>query len=254
MDRDHRWERINVAYEALINGVGEESLISWLVLPHVTQKRNDEFIKPILPTKDGKTLPRMATNDAVIFFNYRIDRPRELTRAITMSDDAFVHHEESFDPYGVKYHKTHITEAPVVTKIFPRPTRPTNLCFVSMTEYEKDLPVEVAFPPEFVEMPLSRVIALAGLRQLKLAESEKERLLPIILTVKEATISGEDIQVRLCSCLISSQNVRGRTNSQMIRTIDSEIYDFILINFPNRYGPHSNLASSVAACLSSILV
>lgn len=256
MDRDHRWERINVAYEALINGVGEQSedLLSTIATRHA-KSENDEFIKPIIPTKNNKAYPRISSNDAVIFFNYRIDRPRELTRAITMSDDAFVHHAESFDPYGVKYHKTHISETRVEVKIFPRPTRPTNLCFVSMTEYEKDLPVEVAFPPEFVEMPLSRVIALAGLRQLKLAESEKERFITYYFNgQRELPFPGEDIQItaspKVATYDLMPEMSGVEQTDKLIRAIESEIYDFILINFPNpdMVAHTGNLKASMTAC------
>ena len=102
MDRDHRWERIQVAYDALINGVGESSanLLQTITSRHASQE-NDEFLKPIITPGS----PRIKTGDSVIFFNYRIDRPRELTRAIIMSDEDFVHHAESFDPYAVKYHR-----------------------------------------------------------------------------------------------------------------------------------------------------
>lgn len=256
MDRDHRWERINVAYEALINGVGEEvtDLLATIASRHA-KSENDEFIKPILPLKDGSKSPRIASNDAVIFFNYRIDRPRELTRAITMSDEAFVHHAESFDPYGVKYHKTHLTETPVQVKIFPRPTRPTNLCFVSMTEYEKDLPVDVAFPPEFVEMPLSRVVALAGLRQLKLAESEKERFVTYYFNgQRELAFPGEDIQItpspKVATYDLAPHMSGEEQTSKLLHAIEGEIYDLIIINYPNpdMVAHTGNLKASIEAC------
>lgn len=252
MDRDHRWERISVAYEALINGTGEIStdLLATIAARHA-QSENDEFIKPII-LLDTK---RIASNDSVIFFNYRIDRPRELTRAITMSDEDFVHHAESFDPYGVKYHKTHIVEAPVPVNIFPRPTRPTNLCFVSMTEYEKNLPVEVAFPPEFVEMPLSRVIALAGLRQLKLAESEKERFITYYFNgQRELPFPGEDVHItpspKIATYDLMPEMSGVEQTNKLLQAIEGELYDFILINYPNpdMVAHTGNLAASIKAC------
>jgi 2,3-bisphosphoglycerate-independent phosphoglycerate mutase len=252
MDRDHRWERIKVAYEALINGVGESSsdLLSTIAARH-TQSENDEFIKPIIVPDT----PRIATGDSVIFFNYRIDRPRELTRAITMSDEDFVHHTESFDPYGVKYHKSHLVETPVPVNIFSRPTRPQDLCFVSMTEYEKNLPVDVAFPPEFVEMPLSRVIALAGLRQLKLAESEKERFVTYYFNgQRELPFPGEDVSItpspKVATYDLMPEMSGVEQTNKLIAAIQGDLYDFILINFPNpdMVAHTGNLESSIKAC------
>ena len=252
MDRDHRWERINVAYEALINGVGESSnnLLATIASRHA-KSENDEFIKPIIIPGT----PRIASNDAVIFFNYRIDRPRELTRAITMSDEEFVHHTESFDPYGVKYHKTHITEVPLPINIFPRPTRPTNLVFVSMTEYEKNLPVDVAFPPEFVEMPLSRIIALAGLRQLKLAESEKERFVTYYFNgQRELPFPGEDVRItpspKVATYDLKPEMSGVEQTDKLIAAIQGELYDFIVINYPNpdMVAHTGNLEASIKAC------
>ncbi|MEI8232266.1 MAG: 2,3-bisphosphoglycerate-independent phosphoglycerate mutase [bacterium] len=252
MDRDHRWERINVAYEALVNGVGEgtHDILASIAARHA-KNENDEFIKPII-LNDTK---RIASGDSVIFFNYRIDRPRELTRALTMSDEDFVHHAESFDPYGVKYHKTHIAEVVTSEKIFPRPTRPSNLCFVSMTEYEKNLPVEVAFPPEFVEMPLSRVIALAGLRQLKLAESEKERFVTYYFNgQRELPFPGEDVNItpspKVATYDLMPEMSGVEQTNKLIAAIQGELYDFILINFPNpdMVAHTGNLEASIQAC------
>ncbi len=252
MDRDHRWERIKVAYEALVDGVGTTITD---ILPAIAERHskseNDEFIKPIII----KGTPRIASNDAVIFFNYRIDRPRELTRAITMSDADFMSHPESFDPYGVKYHKSHLVEIAPSTKIFPRPTRPTNLCFVSMTEYEKNLPALVAFPPEFVEMPLSRVVALSGRRQLKLAESEKERFVTYYFNgQRELAFPGEDVQItpspKVATYDLAPEMSGVEQTKKLLTAIDGELYDLIVINYPSpdMVAHTGNLEASIKAC------
>jgi 2,3-bisphosphoglycerate-independent phosphoglycerate mutase len=256
MDRDHRWERIKVAYDALISGVGEQSpdVLATIAARHA-QKENDEFIKPIFPLHNGQPSPRIGAGDSVIFFNYRIDRPRELTRALTMTDEDFVHHTESFDPYGVKYHKSHLVETPVSTSIFERPNRPTDLCFVSMTEYEKNLPVEVAFPPEFVEMPLSRVIALAGRRQLKLAESEKERFVTYYFNgQRELAFPGEDVQItpspKVATYDLMPEMSGVEQTNKLLHAIDGDLYDLIVINYPNpdMVAHTGNLEASIKAC------
>ncbi len=256
MDRDHRWERIKIAYDALIEGIGEQSedLLGTIAGRH-NKNENDEFIKPIIPLSSGSPCPRIASKDSVIFFNYRIDRPRELTRAITMSDEEFVHHEESFDPYFVKYHKSHIVEKAAPVKIFPRSNRPENLVFVSMTEYEKDLPVDIAFPPEFVEMPLSRVVALAGLRQLKLAESEKERFVTYYFNgQRELVFPGEDVQItsspKVATYDLKPEMSGEEQTNKLIHAIEGEIYDLIVINYPNpdMVAHTGNLKASIEAC------
>lgn len=257
MDRDHRWERVEVAYKALIAGEGELSgdIHSTIIQRH-SKGENDEFIKPIIATESNNPHPRIASNDAVIFFNYRIDRPRELTRALTMSDQDFVHKSESFDPYAVKYNKTHIAQsAPTSVNIFDRPNRPTNLCFVSMTEYEKNLPVEVAFPPEFVEMPLSRVVALAGLRQLKLAESEKERFITYYFNgQRELPFPGEDIDItpspKVATYDLMPEMSGEAQTAKLLNAIQGELYDLIVINYPNpdMVAHTGNLESSIKAC------
>lgn len=257
MDRDHRWERIKVAYDALIDGVGETTpdLTTTIAQRHA-QQENDEFIKPILPLYDNEPCPRIKQNDAVIFYNYRIDRPRELTRALTQSDEQFVQHHESFDPYGVKYHKSHLdTGAPPPTNIFPRPNRPQNLLFVTMTEYEKNLPVEIAYPPEFVEMPLSRVIALAGRRQLKLAESEKERFVTYYFNgQRDLRFPGEDVDItpspKVPTYDLMPEMSASVQTEKLIKAIMGDLYDLIVINYPNpdMVAHTGDLKASIKAC------
>ncbi|MFH2085517.1 MAG: 2,3-bisphosphoglycerate-independent phosphoglycerate mutase [bacterium] len=252
MDRDHRWERIKVAYDALVTGVGETSQDFFATIAaRYSQKENDEFIKPIIIPDT----PRIGSSDAVIFFNYRIDRPRELTRALTLSDEDFVHHTEAFDPYGVKYHKSHLAEVVPPTKIFARPNRPQNLYFVTMTEYEKTLPAVVAFPPEFVEMPLSRVVALAGRRQLKLAESEKERFVTYYFNgQRELAFPGEDVDItpspKVATYDLQPEMSGIEQTRKLIHAIDGELYDLIVINYPNpdMVAHTGNLEASIKAC------
>lgn len=253
MDRDHRWERIKVAYDGLVGEVGETTKdLLTTIASRQAKNENDEFMTPIIV----EGTPRIASNDAVIFFNYRIDRPRELTRALTLADEEYDEHKtESFDPYGVKYHKSHLATPVVVASIFPRPNLPKNLCFVTMTEYEKNLPVEIAFPPEFVEMPLSRVVALAGLRQLKLAESEKERFVTYYFNgQRELPFPGEDIHItpspKIATYDLQPEMSGVEQTTQLLHAIRSDVYDLIVINYPNpdMVAHTGNLEASIKAC------
>lgn len=236
MDRDKRYERISVAYAGLVDGVGEvTSDLQASVAVRLGQGETDEFLKPLLV----KGTPRIASGDSVIFFNYRIDRPRELTRAFTLDPASLLSHHSSFDPYTIKYQKSHISADPSgPISALKRGRLLTDLCFVTMTEYEKDLGVEVAFPPEFVEMPLSRVLALEGRRQLKLAESEKERFVTYYFNgQRELPFPGEDRQITpspkvATYDLLPEMSGREQTD-KLISAMRSRLYDLIVINYAN---------------------
>lgn len=251
MDRDHRWERVQVAYEALVSGIGETTtdVFASLTKRHSSQE-TDEFIKPLIV----EGTPRISDNDAVIFFNYRIDRPRELTRALSISSGDYAQQAESFDPYSVKYHHSHLSHI-AGSLGFARKYVLNNLLMVTMTEYEKKLPVEIAFPPEFVEMPLSRVIALSGRRQLKLAESEKERFVTYYFNgQRELPFPGEDVQItpspKVATYDLQPEMSGNAQTDKLIAAITSNLYDLVVINYanPDMVAHTGNLAASIKAC------
>lgn len=236
MDRDKRYERVAVAYEGFVAGVGEPSsdLMASLNARHA-KGETDEFITPII--MNGS--PRIQNDDAVIFFNYRIDRPRELTQAFVLSDEGFIKHHSSFDPYQVKYQKTHLSKDSVNQPVTLKRSKVCErLKFITMTEYEKGLPVDVAFPPEFVDMPLSRVLALVGRRQLKLAESEKERFVTYYFNgQRELPFPGEDVQITpspkvATYDLLPEMSGRMQTDKLLV-ALRQNIYDLIVINYAN---------------------
>ncbi len=251
MDRDHRWERTKVAYDALVNGVGETSAdIVGTINARYSKGKTDEFLKPIIVPGTA----RIHDNDAVIFYNYRIDRPRQLTRALTLPENGVANLPESFDPYAVKYHKTHLLETPQST-MFARDHLPKNLCFVTMTQYEKDFPVEVAFPPEFVEMPLSRIIALNGLRQLKLAESEKERFVTYYFNgQRELAFPGEDVDItaspKVATYDLQPEMSGVEQTKKLLAALNGSKYDLVVINYanPDMVAHTGNLQATIKAC------
>ncbi len=237
MDRDRRYERTQVAYDALVLGTGEqtEDLLATIGARHAKQE-TDEFVRPII-LGGGE---RIGDNDAVVFFNYRIDRPRQLTKAFVLSDDQIRKIEESFDPYAVKYNKSHLSPHQEVagSQVVERSRLLDNLCFVTMTEYAKNLPVEIAFPPEFVEMPLSRVIALEGRRQLKLSESEKERFVTYYFNgQRELPFPGEDVKItsspRVATYDLMPEMSGEEQTVRLLSAIKSDLYDLIVINYAN---------------------
>ncbi|KKU44677.1 MAG: 2,3-bisphosphoglycerate-independent phosphoglycerate mutase [Microgenomates group bacterium GW2011_GWA2_46_7] len=251
MDRDHRWERIAVAYEALTDGIGELTSDPLAVIAkRYANKENDEFLKPMI--MEGS--PRISDHDAVIFYNYRIDRPRELTQALSISADNYVQLPEAFDPYTIKYQASHL--APTTQSAgFVRKHVLTDLLMVTMTEYNKNFPVEVAFPPEFVEMPLSRILALAGRRQLKMSESEKERFVTYYFNgQRELPFPGEDVQItpspKVATYDLLPEMSGKEQTSKLLAAITSNLYDLIVINYanPDMVAHTGNLEASIKAC------
>ncbi len=250
MDRDHRWERIEVAYNALTSATGEVTNdLPGTILKRHSQGETDEFIKPIILADS----PRICENDSVIFFNFRIDRPRELTRALSISTPDYATKKESFDPFTVKYSHSHLTPT-TASSGFNRTCVLNNLLMVTMTEYEKNLPVEVAFPPEFVEMPLSRVVALSGRRQLKMAESEKERFVTYYFNgSRELPFPGEDIIItpspKVATYDLAPQMSGDLQTPKLLSAISGGIYDLIVINYPNpdMVAHTGNLEASIKA-------
>ncbi|MFA9262014.1 MAG: 2,3-bisphosphoglycerate-independent phosphoglycerate mutase [Undibacterium sp.] len=210
MDRNNNWDRVQKAYDMLTKGVGERTSDPLLNLEQGYAKNlTDEFIEPTIVEKDGKPIGLIKDGDAVIFFNFREDRAREITKAFVMPD---------FDG-------------------FPREKK-LDLYFVTMTEYEKELPVHIAFPPEEVTDSLGEVISRAGLRQLRIAETEKYAHVTYFFNGgNEEAFPNED------RILIPSPNVAHfdeqpemsapEVTDTVVKKIQENIYDFILVNYAN---------------------
>ncbi len=253
MDRDHRWERIQVAYDALVSGIGEQTSdpLSAVHARHAAQE-TDEFLKPLII--EGSKRP--TDNDVLIFFNYRIDRPRELTRALALPGDDYAQKQEAFDPYAIKYNKSHLAPTPTpLIAGFPRQKILNNLFMVTMTEYEKDNGAKPAFPPEFVEMPLSRVLALSGRRQLKLAESEKERFVTYYFNgQRELAFPGEDVDItpspKVPTYDLQPEMSGAAQTAKLLQALQSNLYDLIVINYANAdmVAHTGDLPASIRAC------
>jgi 2,3-bisphosphoglycerate-independent phosphoglycerate mutase len=146
MDRDKRWDRTQRAYDALVRGKSEIRATSGLQAVQAAYDRgeNDEFVQPTVVENDGRPVGRITSGDQVIFFNFRPDRTRQLSHALV---------DETFDA-------------------FPRDDD-LKIELTTMTRYEDGLNAKVAFPPEDITETLGEVVANAGLKQLRIAETEK---------------------------------------------------------------------------------
>lgn len=257
MDRDKRWERIEKSYDALTIGNEKACTTDPIAAMKAQYDKGiiDEFIEPINICDEDGTHRVIKSNDAVIFFNYRIDRPRELTRAFMMSDFETGIKHEAFDPYSEKYNKTNIQKDIKNIETFDRKVKLENLYFTTMTKYEEGLPTDVAFPPQNIKNPLCKVISENGLRQLRTTETEKERFVTYYMNGQAETLyPGED------RVIIPSKGVKSydqapemsayEITEEMIKRIEKNDYDVIIANICNgdMVGHTGNFEASVKAC------
>lgn len=262
MDRDLRWDRTEKAYNCLTKGTGNLVKTPEEVIDaSYSEGKTDEFIEPSLITdQTGKPVAIIKENDSVVFFNFRVDRPRQLTRAFVLTDFTTANSESGFDPYAVKYSKTHLKPIePQADQLpFARGEKIKNLFFVTMTEYSKVLLTAgavVAFPPAMVQVSLGRVISEAGYKQLRAAESEKERFVTFYFSGQaEIAFEGED-RIIVPSPKIATYDLKpemsayGLTDAVLTRLREVTDYKFILINFANvdMVGHTGNIGSATKA-------
>ena len=147
MDRDKRWDRVQRAYDAIVFGKGLTAISATEAMAQSYEKEEtDEFVQPTVVLEDGKPVAQVKTGDSVIFFNFRPDRTRELTRSMI---------EPEFDG-------------------FEREGGYQKVFFVSMTKYDETFTnLEIAFKPQTLKNTLGEYVASKGLKQLRIAETEK---------------------------------------------------------------------------------
>lgn len=244
MDRDHRWDRTAKAYFALTKGEGvkvktpEEAIeISY------NKGASDEFIEPsIVVDSSNEPLALIHDNDSVIFFNFRIDRPRQLARAFVLPDFEKQAQQWEFDPYSDMYEKTHQKKQSLTpSSTFTRGNPLQNLFFVTMTEYEKLLNnagAHPAFPPEIVDMPVGRVVSLNNQIQLRASESEKERFVTFYFNgLREEPFIGEE-RLFVPSPKVATYDLKPEMScyeltDAVLAKIKNNSYLFVVLNYAN---------------------
>lgn len=228
MDRDNRWERIQKAYDAIVHGVGPRFTDSLEVF-RASYKAGvtDEFIIPSIILAEGEALHIIKDGDAVIYFNFRSDRGRELTRAITDN------HFTAFD-----------RGAPL-----------QDIFFVTMTRYAQNLNVHVAYQAMEVRMPLARVLSDMQLRQFHIAETEKYAHVTFFFNGRtEQPFPGED-RVLIPSPKVATYDLMPEMSAygiteELTKRIRSGEYDFIVANYANgdMVAHSGNLVATIKAC------
>lgn len=243
MDRDQRWDRTAKAYFALTRGDGirVKSAIQ-AVEDSYKENKTDEFIQPSLVTGETDSpIALIEENDSVIFFNFRIDRPRQLSRAFVLDNLEITNQDWGFDPYAVKYEKKHEPVAELPPVVIHRGEKLKNLYFVMMTEYGKYLATggaHAAFPPEKVTLPLGHILSMNNIKQLRIAESEKERFVTYYFNGQlEKPFSLED-RLIVPSPDVETYDLKPsmaahEITDALIQRVSDEDYRFVLVNYAN---------------------
>ncbi len=228
MDRDNRWDRVAKAFQAIVDGSSEQKFDDPLKAIEASYAKgvyDEEFIPTVIIDDLNQPKGKIKDGDAVIFFNFRPDRARQLTKALVLP---------GFEKFKRPYYK--------------------DLFMVTMTEYEKDLPVTVAFPPLSIDMPLARVISEAGLKQFHIAETEKYAHVTYFFNGgSEKIYTGED-RVLIPSPQVTSYDQKPAMSareltSRVTQVIKEGTYDFIVVNFanPDMVGHTGNIQATVEA-------
>lgn len=208
MDRDNRWERVEKAYAAMVYGEGNRCACPvQAVQDSYDANVTDEFVVPTVCAENAQ----ISANDSVIFFNFRPDRAREITRCFV---------DESFDGFSRK------------KGFFP-------LYYVCMTQYDATMPnVDIAFRPQSLKNTFGEYISDKGLTQLRIAETEKYAHVTFFFNGGvEKTYPGED-RVLVASPKVATYDLQPEMSAyevtdQCIQRIESGQYDVIILNFAN---------------------
>ncbi len=240
MDRDNRWPRIRKAYDLMAQGQAEYRAADPIEALQQAYARgeSDEFVEPTLIVAPGEQPGQIEDGDTLVFMNYRSDRARELTRAFL---------EPDFDG-------------------FRRARRPVLGVFASLTEYKRDFDMPVAFPPERLENSFGEYIASLGLRQLRIAETEKYAHVTFFFNGGvESPFEGED-RVLVPSPAVATYDQQPEMSAEevtdrLLEALDSGKYDAIVCNYanPDMVGHTGRLEAAVQAiesidhCLGRLL-
>ena len=211
MDRDKRWERVKLAYDVMVNGVGKETKdFVQAIQDSYNQDVTDEFIKPIVGVQNHFPIAKIEDHDVVICFNFRTDRGREITEVLSQQD---------FPEYGMKK---------------------LDLYYVTLTNYDKTFQnVKVVFDENVLQKTMGEVLESAGKSQIRIAETEKY---PHVTFFFSGGREAEFVQERRLLCpspkdvptydLKPEMSAYDITNA-IVPEIEKETADFICLNFAN---------------------
>ena len=211
MDRDKRWERVKLAYDAMVNGSGDKSEDAHLVLEESYSKNiTDEFIKPTVITENNQQPVALIKNDdVVICFNFRTDRCREITEVLTQKDNP---------EFGMKKLSLHYT---------------------TMTEYDHHFKnVNVIFENDDLKNTLGEIISAKGMKQIRIAETEKYPHVTFFFSGgREQPFDGEK-RIMIPSPKVATYDLKPEMSAfevtdAIVKELENKSADFICLNFAN---------------------
>ena len=228
MDRDNRWDRVQRAWQAVALGQGHPADSSAAAIQSAyTAGQTDEFIEPRVIQQNNLPVGRINDNDGIIFFNFRADRAREITRTFTQRDFA------EFDR----------SEVPLLST------------FVCLTEYDETFDLPIAYASESYPRILGEVVADAGLHQLRIAETEKYAHVTFFFNGGvEVPFANEDRALIPSPKEVATYDLKPvmsapEVTDEVIRRIQQGSYDLIILNFanPDMVGHTGVLSAAIAA-------
>ncbi|SDF49753.1 2,3-bisphosphoglycerate-independent phosphoglycerate mutase [Marvinbryantia formatexigens] len=211
MDRDNRWDRVEMAYKALVKGEGvEASSITGAIQDSYDNGKTDEFVIPAVLVRDGKPVGRIADGDSIIFFNFRPDRAREISRAFCCDDFTGFAREKRLDV--------------------------TYVCF---TEYDETIPNKlVAFHKVSITNTFGEYLAAHGLKQARIAETEKYAHVTFFFNGGVEEPNEGETRILVKSPKVATYDLQPEMSAyevcdKLCEAIRSQEYDVIIINFAN---------------------
>lgn len=212
MDRDKRWDRVELAYNLLTQGTAEVTATTaeaGLALAYA-RGETDEFVKPTSIHQNGNAIATIQDGDVMFFMNFRSDRARQLTHAFT---------DENFSG-------------------FIRKTTPKLGAFVTLTEYAKDIHALVAYPPQTYKNTLGEYVASLGLTQLRIAETEKYAHVTFFFNGGIEKAFAHEDRILVPSAKVATYDLQPEMSApelteKLVAAIESEKYDLIICNYAN---------------------
>jgi len=207
MDRDKRWEREQVAYDAIALAKGLETISAEVALSDSYERGEwDEFVKPSVIAD----YPGMVADSGIIFFNFRPDRARQLTRILADENFSEVERKSGYIPVRM----------------------------VTFTQYEAGLPVKVAFPPSRITDTLGEVISAQGLKQLRIAETEKYAHVTFFFNGGEETPNDGEERILIPSPKVATYDLQpamsaDEVSERLLKELEAKKYSLIVLNFAN---------------------
>lgn len=216
MDRDNRWDRTGATYFAMTRAEGQKAISAIAAIQQAYEKKvTDEFILPTVVMENGQPVGVVKAGDALIHYNFRPDRARQLTKAFVLT-----------------------TLPPQAEGKFDRGPRLNDLEYVMMTEYEVGLDADVAYRADEVDMPLARVISEAGLRQFHTAETEKYAHVTYFINGRRETPFPGEERGMVPSPKVPTYDLQPEMSAAgitdtAVEHIRSGDYDLVIMNYAN---------------------